>query len=85
MAAPRQIRICVRKPAGRRLYSRSMPMRPPQSTDKIIRAATEASVTSRNPSKIGIIVSPSLRQISSMVYTLSSSERAASTRVWAWR
>ncbi len=51
IAAPRQIRIWVRKPAGRRLYSRSMPMMPPQTTARVIRRATDQMVTSRNPSK----------------------------------
>ena len=30
MAAPMQMRMCVRKPAGRRLYERSIPIMPPQ-------------------------------------------------------
>ena len=66
MAAPRQIRIWVRNPAGRRLYSRSRPMRPPHTTASSIRSVVDSMVTSRTPSKIGS-KSPHLPQISSMV------------------
>ena len=39
--APRQIRICVRKPAGRRLDSRSAPMTHPQNIARSIRMSRE--------------------------------------------
>ena len=66
MAAPRQIRIWVRNPAGRRLYSRSSPMRPPHTTASSIRSVVDSTVTSRTPSK-NRQQSPHLPQISSMV------------------
>ena len=39
--APRQISMCVRNPAGRCLYSLSIPMIPPHMHASIIRKATE--------------------------------------------
>lgn len=61
MAAPMQMRMCVRKPAGRRLYERSIPIMPPQMSAQARRTNTESVVTSRRPSKTDNIAVHSLQ------------------------